>query len=56
MIAFVVGKPGTVPKSFEKRQRGNWKSEESRPFRLQHCCDQPEYSEKSWRPKEIYRP
>ena len=32
----------------------SWKSgDEFRPSRLQHCWNQPEYWEKSWKPKEI---
>ena len=39
-----------------KVSKGSWKSRkllyESRPSKLQYCCDQPEYWEDSWTPEE----
>ena len=52
--AIVIATFGIVPKGL---QRGleEWKlEEESRPSKLQHCWDRPEYREESWRLEETY--
>ena len=42
----------TLPKAW-RRDWKNWKSVgESKPFRTQHCEDQQEYWDESWRPEE----
>ena len=40
-----------LPKDWYKDWR-TWKSDEWRPSKLQHCWDQPEYFEESWRLEE----
>ena len=48
-----VGALGTVLKGLEKKDQRNRKSElESRPSRFQHCYNQVEFSEESWKPEE----
>ena len=45
------------PNSSKNKDWGNWRSEEeSRQPRLQHCYDQLEYSEESWKPEDTCCP
>ena len=47
VIPIVIGAFGIVLKGLEKRKK--WKlEEESRPSKLQHCWDRPEYWEEPW--------
>ena len=49
----VIGSPGMSPKAWKGKWKG-WKLEDEwRLFKLLICWDKPEYSEESWKLKEI---
>ena len=54
VILVVVSMPRTVSKGLEKRLKELEIRKKFKLFRLQHCKDQLEYSEESWRPQEMY--